>query len=237
METLGQFLKREREQRNISQEDVAKYTRYHIDRIHALEADQHKHLPPPPYVKGMLRSISKFLGLDVPDVLFRYEEFLKAQNEVYEPVLETKEIPSPPFYHQKNFLLVTATFSFLVLVVVVSLFFKESKKLEPVSPLPTLSEADQPADTPVTQGEGKYKLTVTPTKDVWLKVQLDTDAPYSLGVKSGSSTQIQAKKVIRLFVSDAQGVKLWFNGKEVSHASNGAKTFIFPPVSEEDNKN
>lgn len=81
METLGQFLKREREARNIAIEDVEKITKYHRSRIDALEGDHHDQLPSPPYVKGMLRSFAKYYGLDITDLLIRYEDFLNSQKK------------------------------------------------------------------------------------------------------------------------------------------------------------
>ena len=70
-DTLGQFLKKEREFRKLTQENVSKFTRYHISKIQALEEDHLELLPSQPYVKGMLRSVGKYLGLDIHELLSR----------------------------------------------------------------------------------------------------------------------------------------------------------------------
>jgi len=78
-ETLGKYLKNQRESKKISLREVAKNTRVREHILKAIEEDQHTLLPPATYVKGFLLAYAKYLGLDPNDVLLRYEGFLKGE--------------------------------------------------------------------------------------------------------------------------------------------------------------
>jgi len=76
-ESLGKYLKKERELRNISLRDVSRNTRVREPFIQALEEDRLDRLPPPTIVKGFLQSYAKYVGLDTNAVLLRFQALLK----------------------------------------------------------------------------------------------------------------------------------------------------------------
>jgi len=78
-ETLGKYLRNQRESKKISLREVAKNTRVREHILRTIEEDQHTLLPPPTYVKGFLLAYAKYLGLDPNDVLLRYERVLKEE--------------------------------------------------------------------------------------------------------------------------------------------------------------
>lgn len=79
METLGQYLKREREFRKITIDEVSKATRVKASFLEALEGDRFAELPGPIFVKGFLRSYTLFIGLHVDEVLLRYQDHLQQE--------------------------------------------------------------------------------------------------------------------------------------------------------------
>jgi cytoskeletal protein RodZ len=76
-QTLGTFLKAQREMRQISHQEICRVTKINIGILKALEEDDYSRLPAPPFVKGFLASIGKYLGLDTHDLLLRYEQALE----------------------------------------------------------------------------------------------------------------------------------------------------------------
>lgn len=78
-ETLGEFLKREREQKNISLGEMAKHTKVREHFLKAIEEDRYDLLPSPIYGKGFLSAYAKYVGLDSREVLLRYERTLKGK--------------------------------------------------------------------------------------------------------------------------------------------------------------
>jgi cytoskeletal protein RodZ len=77
MESLGKFLKKERETRNISLEQVSKFTKIKQHHLKAIEEGRCELLPPTPYVKGYLNVYAKYLALDPKKIVLQYEEYLK----------------------------------------------------------------------------------------------------------------------------------------------------------------
>jgi cytoskeleton protein RodZ len=102
-ESLGSYLKNQRESKKISLREVAKNTRVREYILKAIEEDQRDLLPAPTYVKGFLLAYAKYLKLDHNDVLLRYERGLKGEPIKRELVKgeparrePAKEEPAPP---------------------------------------------------------------------------------------------------------------------------------------------
>lgn len=70
---LGPFLIRERTKRGLSIEEVADKTKIRIEILDALEKERWQELPPPPYVKGFLKSYSRVLGIQPEEVIAIYD--------------------------------------------------------------------------------------------------------------------------------------------------------------------
>ncbi|OGT00128.1 MAG: hypothetical protein A3F73_13700 [Gallionellales bacterium RIFCSPLOWO2_12_FULL_59_22] len=67
--SLGKTLREAREQLGLSVADVAGMTKLAPRQIEALEADDLRHLPEMPFVRGFVRSYAKILQLDAPPLL------------------------------------------------------------------------------------------------------------------------------------------------------------------------
>jgi len=75
-ETVGEYLKKERELRQISLQEVAEETKISVSRLKALEANQFDQLPAPIYIRGFVRIYAEYIGLDPSDVMMRFEDQL-----------------------------------------------------------------------------------------------------------------------------------------------------------------
>ncbi len=72
METVGQFLRRQRIERNMSLEEIARTTRVPIASVERIEADQFDELPGEVFVRGFLAAYARALELPTDEVLARY---------------------------------------------------------------------------------------------------------------------------------------------------------------------
>ena len=72
-DTFGQYLKSQRELRQISLEEVAAGTKIGIHLLKALEEDRWDILPAEVFIKGFIKSYAEYIGLDPEDTLLRYE--------------------------------------------------------------------------------------------------------------------------------------------------------------------
>lgn len=69
---FGAYLRRQRILRGISRNDVIRVTKVSPDYLEALEAGRFEKLPPPAFVVGFLRVLSRYAGLDADDVVNRF---------------------------------------------------------------------------------------------------------------------------------------------------------------------
>lgn len=72
MDTLGTYLRHERELRQISLEEISQHTRIPLRTLQQLEDDALDRLPGEVFVRGFLKSYAKSVGLDADDVLERH---------------------------------------------------------------------------------------------------------------------------------------------------------------------
>lgn len=72
MESIGRYLKRTREGRAMSLEEVARATRIPVASIERIEADHFDDLPGEVFVRGFLKAYARAVSLQVDDVLARY---------------------------------------------------------------------------------------------------------------------------------------------------------------------
>jgi len=77
MESLGSYLRTQRESQLLSLEDVSTLTKIKVSFLVAIEEDSYDLLPSPFYAKGYLITYAGCLGLDPKDLLLRYGDFLK----------------------------------------------------------------------------------------------------------------------------------------------------------------
>src|ERR1043165_9818237 len=72
LESVGQYLRRHREARRMSVEEVSRATRVPSASVERIEADQFDELPGEVFVRGFLRSYAQAVGLPAEEVLARY---------------------------------------------------------------------------------------------------------------------------------------------------------------------
>jgi cytoskeleton protein RodZ len=72
VESFGEYIRSQRELRQVTQEEVCDVTKVSLKYINALEADKSEYLPSRAYVIGFLRVYSRYLGLDDDAVVTRY---------------------------------------------------------------------------------------------------------------------------------------------------------------------
>jgi transcriptional regulator with XRE-family HTH domain len=212
-ESLGKYLKKERELRNISLREVSKNTKVKEHLLKAIEEDQYFSLPSHTYIKGFLLSYAKYLGLDPNDVLFRFEGSLKGK------ALAPPEVPSEKRTGRNvKYLLGIGGAAIVGLLVSYALFLGPSKttmesppakpKVEEVLPSPP-----QIAATPSVPEEQPFSLQLKAVEETWVRIQIDGEPNREMTLKPGESTSCQALKRVHLLVGNAGGLDIIFKGK------------------------
>src|SRR5688500_13739933 len=72
MESVGQYLRKHRENKRMSIEEVSRATRVPSSSVERIEADRFDELPGEVFVRGFVKSYARALSLPPDDVLARY---------------------------------------------------------------------------------------------------------------------------------------------------------------------
>ena len=72
MDSLGERLRKGREEKNVSLDEVVKATKINKGTLTALENDNHEFLPPMVFVRGFIRNYARYVGLDEKELLDLY---------------------------------------------------------------------------------------------------------------------------------------------------------------------
>jgi len=240
METVGKYLKRERELRNISLKEISTSTKIRESLLRAIEEDRYDLLPSPVFVKGFLIAYGKYIGLDPSDVVLRYESDLK-ELDGYE-----EKGPLPPRRKEWNRGFVLGMIVLIVGVIIILNLRREPKDqgehaptrveetplAQEESPAPpvvpkgediarpveeTISVEEAPlAETMSPQGETGGEnliLQIKAVEDTWIAFQVDSDFPREITLKAGETFSQRADEQIKLKIGNAGGVNLIFNGE------------------------
>lgn len=94
METIGTYLKKQREMRGIPLEAIASATKINLRCLQALESDDLEKLPGEVFAKGFVRAYAKVTGLNADEAALQYEEYARSLQGLPNQKEESKK---PPF--------------------------------------------------------------------------------------------------------------------------------------------
>ncbi len=121
MQTVGHYLKKEREAKNISLREVFRTTRIPVRYLDSLEQDDFEKMPGDPYNKGYISSYAVFIGADKDEALKLYDSLLleninnsHMQNDL--PIVRNKRsYPMVSIDRKKKILMSLVIFIFMAL--------------------------------------------------------------------------------------------------------------------------
>lgn len=122
-QTLGEKLKKIREDAGVSINEIAKATKVRKRYLEMIEEEKFDSLPPDVYVRGFLNSYAKYLGIESSDVLRLYEKesgIQKNIKNVRKPKKRKKRFQMPSIVVTPNIL---AMFFFVLIVAVGIVYF------------------------------------------------------------------------------------------------------------------
>jgi cytoskeletal protein RodZ len=134
-DSLGGYLRREREVRHISLPDIAAATKIQLRFLEALEQDNYEQLPPTPFVVGFLRSYAQCLSLAPDDIIAAYHAHYGASEAAESPRLSV----TPPA-RRFNTRVVLVGLALLAVVVLLGVFVFVLQQERKASPGPAVEE-------------------------------------------------------------------------------------------------
>jgi transcriptional regulator with XRE-family HTH domain len=224
---FGQRLKRERELREVTLEEITSATRIGPRFLEALENEDWEKLPGGVFNRGFLRSIARYLGLDEEALLGEYDLAHGAQVAAAEEPAE-KGIPSPTAWFPIAIVLATL----LLLAAIISgvvyawkhLRSRPSAEQTPVSapalPQTTFPVVQTSAGVPVPRSSaavipasGPMDLLVSASTATHLLVLTDGRVAFYDEVHGGDSLHFTANDGFEVTASDSGAVLLELNGQ------------------------
>jgi len=215
---FGERLKRERELREVTQQEITSATRIGSHFLQALENEDWEKLPGGVFNRGFVRSIARYLGLDEEALLAEYDLAHGAQ---VAPPGERPEdrIPSLPRWLPLALLLgVLALVAALIAAGVYGWRYYRSRHphAAPVSGSAVLPAAVQPQTFSSTSPTAPpLDLSVSPSAAMHLRVLSDGNLVFDRDILPGVNLHFSAATAFEVSASDSAAVLLELNGQAV----------------------
>jgi hypothetical protein len=224
MTSPGAELRKERESRNLSIEEMAASTKIVGRYLRALEDDRLGDMPGGFFIRGIIRSYATCLGLDPKKVLETYEE----AGLLGEPGRKWTSGPAKtsPFTGRNKVLTGTLVVLGLVLVMVVLVFVLRSKRPHLQQPEPAAKDAaaqrlpltpppvEHPAAQPASEKEWKgVTIEITFHELTWVQVVADGELKIDGQFTAGQTATAHADKDLVINTGNAGGMTFLLNGR------------------------
>jgi cytoskeleton protein RodZ len=223
---FGERLKREREMREVSMDELTKATRISIRFIEALENEEWEKLPGGVFGRGFVRSIARYLGLDEEALLGEYD-LARAEKVQPAPSKTEERIPSPPKW-------IPVAALVFVLLAVVGLFYagrygwrryaerratrRSSEAALAARPQPGLSPATPvgtDGSSPTSSSSATTSLDLSVSTSAATRVRILGDGKLLLDVElpAGETRHFLANEQFEVTAGDSSAVLLELNGQ------------------------
>jgi cytoskeleton protein RodZ len=232
--SFGDWLRRQREMREISLRDIADRTKISLRYLEAMEADRFDLLPAPIFAKGFLREYARYVGLSPDDVVNHYlsvnhPEELEAASRDDTKVTRAKPKPvdpgQPTVRRNWSYGLLLALIGLVLLVLVALAVWFTDRGHEQQQPSgsgqgsPIVASPPAPAPRPATsapvpapQPASPLEVSLDFTQDCWVEAVIDGKNRVSELRVQGEALQLEAEKSVALTLGNAGAVEVQVNG-------------------------
>jgi len=206
---LGEFLRRERELRHISLDNVAERTKISRRYLEAIEEERYDRLPGETFARGFIRSYAQSIGLDPEDTLLIYNHSRMVHDVA---PLRTERLAPARRAWNEHFLLWLLVAGVVIVggVLVSAVGFLDGPGLLRWASSP-------PPETANTLSAGApLMLTVIADSDTWLRVTIDEQEAQDLVLRAGQSTKWIGRERFILSIGNARATHLRLNGRDLT---------------------
>jgi len=232
MQTFAEELRRSREERKISLEQVAEATLINIRFLEAIERGEISMLPQA-YVRAFIREYASVIGLDPTDVMKRYDEALAGgQPATPAPEAVSPERPTPEEHPDtsgspgarrhigRNILAILA----LATIVVFAIMFGGRNGRPPLQEVPfqdVVRENEASTAPATTTGQApparpaaadSMTLSLSTTDSVWIRLSVDAGTPQEFLFAPGRKKSWKAHEKFVVTLGNAGAAQFTLNG-------------------------
>ncbi|MGH9773726.1 MAG: helix-turn-helix domain-containing protein [Candidatus Acidiferrales bacterium] len=233
---FGEQLRREREMRGVTLDEISAATRISVRFLEALESAQWKQLPGGVFNRGFIRSVARYLGLDEESLI---AEYVSETTNRSEPPSAASQQPLPGraakiaivvtifigvvalgwagykwIARRKAHLVPPASASALPRTAPAFRSSASRPAARPSAPAKTSSlSSGAGAASPAASDEAALELKVEAGNSCEVSVSADGAALFSGSMQPGDQKVFRAKKSVEIYASDSSAVLLELNGQ------------------------
>ena len=224
--TFGESLKREREMRGVTLEEIAAATRIAPRFLRAIEDEEWDQLPGGVFNRGFVRAMAHYLGLDEENTVAEYALAVDDRQTI--PVWTGSPPAVTPQLPRLAWVVIAAT----AIVLLGGIWWgtrlllgrraASREEQTQVSPLSTSVDSVAAASSaPITPSAtasdtGTLQLKVQTDKDTAVTVSADKDVVFDGSMKAGENRAFSASSHFQVSVEDAGAVRLELNGRTLA---------------------
>ncbi len=222
--SFGDWLRRQREMREITLRDIADRTKISLRYLEAMEENRFDLLPAPIFAKGFLREYARYVGLSPDEVVNHYLAVQQPSSD--EDGSRKDSTPPGRAYRPKpvrswtyGLFLALAVLALIALIWGLALY-NDRRHAEsgadappPPSAAPPSPRSEQPVAAPgPAKPTAPLEVTLDFTADCWVEVKVDDKPFLSEQRVQGESLPIEAQKSVDVRLGDAGAVEIQVNG-------------------------
>jgi len=218
MAGVGEKLKKAREAKGLSLQQVHEETKIHIKTLKNIEEGQLQRLPSMIYAKSFIKEYSEFLGLDSNEILKQFFNKPGSKDAKLELIIEEKKLP--PFKPVQVRTIAIGAIGLIAIFSIFSLVFSRPHK-EGVQPAAKKEVTRQKKAKSAAKTARKLDLVVKAKNDCWLLIKADRKLLFDDVLPKGSVEQWTAKNSFSLRISEGRSVELSLNEKPLGSPGSG----------------
>lgn len=234
MKEIGEYLRKAREEKNISLKDVQESTKISMRYLEAIDRGDFNGIPGEVYRKGFIANYAAAIGLDSQDVLQRYhqiqseKEAQQRQVQLEQAVIE-KYNPTVSLRWSKEAYLTIAT-SLIAILLIFSFVFPAAKENYVHKELSSRVKSEDPISDNDQISTAPIEVNAVFTAPVWVSVKYDGNYLFGKDGRTFDATWPKqywpAQKELEIEIGDPAGIKLSFKGDALEKVGQKGKRII-----------
>ena len=256
MDSIGEILRRAREERGWTLDEIASRTRINRKYLDAIERGDRESIPGGFFYKSFIRQYAGVVGDKDSRLADEIARILSAEEPVAPPepddhILKAMAANPPPERLSKSRNVSAATYLVLLILALAGssglyMWWHRGQQPHTTAETPTEPKPEQKAEAPLMPqpvalskpppaGPGEIMLDIEAIEPTWFQVVSDGKTIFSGVLKPGESKTLAVKDGARMKVGNAGGIEVKFNGRPIGTVGTRGqiRTVVFTPAGAE----
>jgi len=236
---LGAELKRVRESKGKTLEEIAGKTKINIAYLRSIENDEFDFLHTP-YVLAFVKAFAKHLGLDTKEIAERFNDQMRselkltfqeesatvrdAEDDSYiespKPASKIQTVDGFARDKKKPYIIISLVVILIALIIFLQKIFSPSEETvltQPVTEQIITTSPEQETSRPAVIENEPLILSLAASDSIWFRVQVDDNPPREYIFAQGDSQSWTADERFELRTGKSTGINIYFNGERLTN--------------------